>query len=409
MTPAKSQQKNRLSRRGFLKATAAVSLASTFPAFAASRERILAYIGTYTGAIGNGGNGEGIYSAELNPVTGELVNLKLAVATPSPSWIAISPSGKFLYAANELVNYHGNSGSVSSFSIDPSSGALTYINTVDSNGGAPAHLSVEAQGRFVFVANYMGGTISVLPVALDGSLKAASYIHKDEDEVGAKRAATAPTGSFAISGHESPHPHMIQPSPDGRFVLYTDLAQDRIYIQNLDPSSGKLTNAEKPYLTLPSGDGPRHFVFHPNGRWFYSIQEEASTLTFFLYEPTTGSLRQEQTVATLPPGFVGTNMTSEIAISPDGKFLYAANRLHDSISVHAIAANGRLAYVGFQSTLGDYPRHFNFSPDGSYLFCCNQRSDAITSFQINRRTGLLTPTGRYLPVGSPSCIVFHKQ
>jgi 6-phosphogluconolactonase (cycloisomerase 2 family) len=199
---------------------------------------------------------------------------------------------------------------------------------------------------------------------------------------------------------------MIQSDPSGRFVISTDLAMDRIFVWNFDQTTGKLAPHDPPGVELPTGDGPRHFVFHPNGRWFYSLQEEASTLRLFDYDAQRGTLTAKQTISSLPKGFAGTNFTSEVMISSDGKFLYAANRLHDSIAFFSIGAEGRLTFAGETWTRGDYPRSFNIDPSGNFLYSCNQRSDAITSFRVNRQTGGLTFTAQYTAIGTPAIIIF---
>jgi 6-phosphogluconolactonase len=401
-----------LSRRNFLKSTAAFALAPSAlgvaetTALTTKNGRLLAYAGTYTSAVDGGANGEGIYLFEMDARTGELSDARLAAKTPNPSWIVIHPSRRYLYAINEVTNYQGDSGSVTAFAIDPANGDLTTLNTVSSEGAGPAHMSLDAQGKYAFVANYAGGSIAVLPVRDDGSLGAAVDVHRDTGALGSRHATDAPRGSFAISGHDRPHAHMIAADPNNRFVLATDLAQDRIYVYRFNAATGKLTPAGTPFASLPSGDGPRHFVFHPNGHWFYLLEEEASTIVFFHYDPAIGSLTSQQTISALPPGFAGTNFASEIAVSPNGKFLYSANRLHDSISICAIAADGKLTRIGEASTMGDYPRHFRIHPNGNFLYVCNQRSDCITSFMIHRETGLLAFTGRYTPVGSPAILTF---
>jgi 6-phosphogluconolactonase (cycloisomerase 2 family) len=199
---------------------------------------------------------------------------------------------------------------------------------------------------------------------------------------------------------------MIHADPSGRFVLATDLGLDRIFVWRLDQQSGTLTPADVPEAALPPGDGPRHFVFHPNGRWLYSLQEEASTVVTFDYEAATGRLSPRQTVSSLPKGFAGTNFTSGIVLSPDARFVYVANRLHDSIAWLTIGADGTLTFTGEEWTRGDYPRSVEFDPSGTFLYSCNQRSDAVTSFRVNRQTGALAFTGHYTPVGAPSSIVF---
>ena len=403
-------QSSVVSRRAFAKSGSALALvfSASRSAFARTlkRERTLAYVGTDTKPVDGAANGKGIYLFEVAPNTGELLLLKLAAEATSPSWLSLSPSGRTLYAVNEVSDYGGSSGSVSAFSIDRASGDLRLLNVVSSHGAGPTHMSVDASGKYAFVANYFGGSFAVLPILPNGALGEASYVHDDQSSLGSVHAADAPPGSFAISGHDSPHAHMIQPDPSNRFVLQTDLGQDRIYIYRFEATTGTLVPANIPYVSVPSGDGPRHFVFHPNGRWMYSIQEEASTIIYFLYDGSEGSLTPQQTVSTLPHGFSGTSFGSEIMISADGRFLYAANRLHNSIAVFAIATDGKLDRIGEASTEGDYPDHFNIDPSGRFLYVCNQRSDQITSFRIDQRSGLLTFTGHYQPLGTPMCITF---
>ena len=387
-------------RREFLKESIAFAAfyAVLRPACGQGR-RTFAYVGTYTGG---GGNGKGIYLFEMNPGTGELGLIKLAAETSNPSWLCVDPSGRYLYSINE-----DQRGSVSAFAVNRANGDLHPLNVVSSEGAGPAHLSVDASGKYVFVANYGGGSIAVLPVFPTGALGASTYVHQDKDSVGPKIATTAPAGSFAFDGHNQPDAHMIQADPGNRFVLQTDLGQDRIYIFSFDPGTGKLSPLPgSPFVSLPPGDGPRHFTFHRNGRWLYSTQEEASTVAFFRFDPQTGLLHQEQTISTLPPGFKGSNFTSEILLSPDGQFLYVANRLKNTVAVFSLNDDGRLTYVGETSTMGDYPRNIAIDPGGDFLYACNHRSDDITSFRVDKKTGLLTFTGQYTSVGSPACITF---
>ncbi len=397
------------SRRNIMKAAASVVVAQVVPAGGmASRPesgRKLAYVGSYTSAVDGGANGQGIYRYEMDPRTGALSRQTLVAKTPNPSWIVIHPSRKYLYTVNEIIDQA--SGSVSAFTIEPASGDLTPLNVVSSEGRGPAHMSLDASGRFAFVANYAGGTIAVLPIAEDGRLGAAVDVHRDVGSVGARAATHAPPGSFAISGHDAPHAHMIAPDPGNRFVLAVDLGQDRIYVYRFDPGSGKLSPSEAaPLVSFPSGDGPRHFAFHPNGRWLYVLAEESSTITVCDYDAMRGALKLRQTISSLPEGFAGTNFTSEVVISPDGRFLYATNRLHDTIAICAIGGDGRLTRIGEVSTLGDYPRHCTFDPDGKFFYVCNQRSDNITCYGMNRETGLLSFTGQYTGTGSPAMLTF---
>ncbi len=405
----------RASRRRFLKSAAA--LAAAAPGLAAapsenrsSRRSVLAYVGTYSspqGPEGMPGRGEGIYLMEMDPQTGALKQRDLFRNGDNPSWLAFDPSRTHLYSANEITDYQGKkSGSVSAHTIDRTTGRLTLLNTVSSEGAGPAHLSVHPSGKFVLVANYEGGTAAVIPIGAGGELAQATQVIHDQGTVGPDHATSAPAGSFAISGHEAPHAHMIQADPAGRFVFCADLGLDRLLVYKFDSQQGRLVPHDPPSVALPPGDGPRHFVFHPNGRWFYSLQEEASTLVAFDYDDARGRLDAKQTLSSLPKGFAGTNFTSEVMISSDGKFLYAANRLHDTIAWFSIGETGALEWAGEEWTRGDYPRSFNIDPSGNFLYSCNQRADAITTFRVNQKTGALNFTGQYVPVGTPAIIIF---
>lgn len=400
-----------ISRRKVLKSSAAlVALCAATrgaPGYVAGNGKALAYVGTYSSPIdGGAGNGKGIYLFEMDLASGELTLVKLAAEARNASWLALNPSGRYLYSVNEIADFGGTSGSVSAYRVDRANGDLELLNVVSSEGAGPAHLSVDASGKYVFVANYAGGSIAVLPILPDGSLGPASFVHGDAGSIGRPAPTNAPPGSFAFSGHDKPHAHMIQAAPGNRFVVQTDLGQDRIYVYRFDAEAGKLADSELPFVSLSAGDGPRHFGFHPNGRWMYSLQEEASNVVFFLFDPMSGRLSAQQTVSTLPPHFKGSSFASEILISFDGRFLYAVNRLHNSVAVLAIGSDGRLEYLGETSTLGDYPRHIGIDPKGNFLYACNQRSDNIASFRIDRKAGLLSSTGEYAAAGSPACILF---
>ena len=397
------------SRRDFIKTAASLALGHVTSgrvlAQTVANRRVLAYVGSYTSAIDGGSNGKGIYRFEMDARTGAFTKQKLVAETPNPSWIVIHPSKKYLYSVNEIVNQE--SGSVSAFAIDPTSGDLTPLNVVSSEGRGPAHMSLDASGKYAFVANYAGGTFAVVPIVEGGRLAAAIDVHRDSDSVGARSATNSPPGSFAISGHDAPHAHMIAADPGNRYVLAVDLGQDRIYVYRFDAATGKLKLSEgTSFVSFPSGDGPRHFVFHPNGRWIYALDEESSTVAFFQYDAMQGTLALQQTISCLPAGFAGTNFTSEVVISPDGRFLYAANRLHDTIAICSIGSSGELKLAGEVSTMGDYPRHCTFDPSGKFFYVCNQRSDNITCFRALGETGLLSFTGQYAPVGTPSIVTF---
>ncbi|MDB6175672.1 MAG: pgl 1 [Chthoniobacteraceae bacterium] len=407
-----------ISRRFFLKNSAALTigalgLASMLNA-RAGEEPLIAYVGTYSSPLHNvgptqvdlpPGNGRGIHLFQVDRATGVMSPRGVYEQATSPSCLAFDSSKTHLYSANE-TDRSGDSGSISAFAIDRANGELKLLNTVSSGGAGPAYLSIHPSGRFVLVANYFGGSVAVLPILADGSLGAATDIKKDVGTVGPKKATNAPGGSFAISGHDQAHAHMIQADPSGRFVLHADLGLDQIFVWKFDQQTGVLTANEPPAISLPPGDGPRHFAFHPNGRWLYSLQEEASNIVLFDYDSTNGKLAQRETLSSLPPGFAGSSFASEIMVSTDGRFVYAGNRLHDAISIFSVGEMGALTFLGEEWTRGDYPRSFDVEPSGTFLYSCNQRADAITAFRIDRKSGGLVFTGHFTPIGNPSIIVF---
>jgi 6-phosphogluconolactonase len=415
------------SRRDLLKATAALVAAASVPqAFGHVPEAfgqpptgappgtVWLYIGTYTGAPGAGGNGEGIYLCALDLSTGELSVERLVApvvpatgttpSTASPSTIALDPTRTHLYAGNE----YGPPGAVSAYAINRLTGDLTLLNGQPAVG-APAHVSVDHAGQYLFSAEYTGGYFEAFQILVDGSLGPAVFQQQDLDHVGPKKSTNAPPGSFAISAHEGPngHPHQMEADPSNQWVLGTDAGQDRIYVWKLTPgATPPLTAAATPFVSTPPGDGPRHFAFHPNGIWVYSIQEEASTIMFWRFNPATGALLAEQLIPSVPPGFTGTDFTSEIRVSADGDFVYGANRLNDTIGVFKVGHDGQLTQVSHASTLGDYPRIFTIDPSGRFMAVGNQRADNVTTFRVNPGHGALKFTGNYTPVGSPSGMVF---
>lgn len=410
------------SRRSFLKTS--VALAGATPlmgdSLLAQPEKadrpLLAYVGTFSSPLHDvlptqvdlpPGNGHGIHLFHVNRNSGAMTPAGVHELGTSPSCLALNKSGTHLYSANETDRRgEKKEGTVSAFTIKREDGTLELLNTVRSGGAGPTYVSVHPSGRFLLVANYFGGSVAVLPLLRDGRLGDATDIKNDAGKVGPTKATNAPSGSFAFSGHDRTHAHMIASDPSGRFVLHVDLGLDKIFVWKFDDQKGVLTANKPAAVSLPAGDGPRHFHFHPNGRWFYSIQEEASTLVLFDYDAARGRLAPRQTISTLPPGFAGSNFCSEILVSSDGRFVYAGNRLHDSIGIFSIGPKGNLTYIGEEWTRGDYPRSFNFEPSGGFLYCCNQRADNITVFAVNRKTGGLKFTGHYIRVGNPSSIVF---
>ena len=283
---------------------------------------------------------------------------------------------------------------------------MKLLNTVRSGGAGPTYASIHPSGRFLLVANYFGGSAAVLPILPGGGLGDATDVKSDVGNLGPAKAANAPPGSFAFSGHDHAHAHMIRADSSGRFVLHVDLGRDQIFIWKFDEQKGVLTPNDPAAVSLPPGDGPRHFDFHPNGRWLYSVQEEGSNIVLFDYDAAKGGLASRQTISSLPGGFAGSNFCSEILVSADGHYVYAGNRLHDSIGIFSVGNNGELTFAGEEWTRGNYPRSFNFDPTGEFLYSCNQRGDNIAAFRVDRKTGGLIFTGQYTPVGNPSIIVF---
>jgi 6-phosphogluconolactonase (cycloisomerase 2 family) len=410
------------SRRSFLKASVALGGATPLlvRSLAARAEDdqppLMAYVGTFSSPLGDvlptqvdlpPGNGRGIHLFRVDRATGSMTPAGVLAMGTSPSCLVVNADATRIYSANETDRAGDDKqGTVSAFAIDRADGHLTLLNTVRSGGAGPTYVSVHPSGRFVLVANYFGGSIAVLPVRPDGRLGEATDVKQDTGTIGPTKAANAPPGSFAWSGHDRTHAHMIQADPAGRFVLHVDLGLDRIFVWKFDETLGVLTANEPPGISMVPGDGPRHFHFHPNGRWLYSIQEESSTATLFDYDPARGRLVARQTVSTLPPGFAGSNFCSEILVSADGRFVYAGNRLHDSIGIFSVGPGGDLTFVGEEWTRGNYPRSFSFDPTGRFLACCNQRGDNVAVFHVDRKTGGLSFTGHYTPVGNPSVIVF---
>lgn len=412
------------SRRSFLQATAAV--AGTALAGGGVRadpkpgdKPLVAYVGTFSSPLKDTlptqvdlppGNGKGIHIFTVNRDKGELTPAGVYESGVSPSHLVANAVGTRLYSANETdrvgKDEKKKEGTVSAFSIDRTDGSLKLLNTVRSGGAGPTYVSLHPSGKWLFVANYFGGSVAVLPILEDGKLGEPTDVKQDDGKVGPTAAKNAPKGSFAISGHDRTHAHMIQADPAGKFVLHVDLGLDKIFVWKFDAAKGTLTANDPAGVSLPPGDGPRHFAFHPEGKQLYSVQEEGSTVVRFDYDPDTGKLTERQTITTLPDGYTGSNFCSEILVSADGKFVYAGNRLHDSIAVFSIRVDGRLVYEGEEWTRGNYPRSFAFDPTGEWLYCCNQRADHVTVFQTDRKTGRLAFAGQYVPVGNPSCVAF---
>jgi 6-phosphogluconolactonase (cycloisomerase 2 family) len=395
-----------VARRTFLKtasalAGAAVTTANRLDAQGAGT--VICYVGAYTD------RGKGIHMYTQNGSDGTLTPYKILTGIVSPSSLAFHPNKKFMYAVNEISNFTGanTSGSVTSMSIDPATGDLKILNAINSGGRGPAHLSVDPSGKYVFAANYGSGQVGVLSIKSDGSLDAVVDSKQITGELGKNPAAEAPPGSFAISGHDAPHVHQTEMDPFGRFLLASDLGTDSVYVYKLDASTGLLSPVGSVKTT--NGAGPRHFHFHPNGRYVYVVTEEASTVLLMSWDPGSGGLEILQSLSTLPKGYEGTNYPSEIQTSPDGRFMYLANRLHDSISIYSLdPGNGGMKLQDIVWTRGSYPRNFEFDPNGNFLYVAHSRSDNVTSFAVNRTTGGLTFTGQFVGIGNPSKILFLR-
>lgn len=352
-----------------------------------------AWIGTYNP------NGEGLYRFTVDPQTGALDQKTLVSKLPNAAQLTVSHDGKTLYLASEVEQ-----GVVQALRIGDN-GELSALNQVASGGAGPVYLSLTPNGRHLLVANYVSGTIAVLPVKSDGSLGEATDTHQDQGEAGAAKPDAAVEGSFAISDHNGPHAHMIAADPSGKFVFSTDLGLDRIYQYRFDDRSGKLTPNDPPFINASSkGAGPRHFVFTPKGDGLWLINEEASTLTHYSLNSESGTLKEGKTISALPKGYKGTSFAAGLVLSHDGKQLYVANRLHNSIAHFTVTADGTLTHQDDVWTRGDYPRTLTLDNQGHWLYVMNQRSDNITRFRVEP-DGKLRFEPDYTPVGSPSQMV----
>ena len=368
-----------------------LSVART-PADNSKRSQYFAFIGTYTAKT----DSKGIYSFHFDSSTGRLTSLALAAATQDPSFLTVASNDKYLYAVNELSEFNGKkSGAVTSYSLDPKSGKLVQLNQVPSGGADPCYVSFDQTGKYLLVANYTGGSVSTFPVAPTGRIGPAS-------------AFVQHTGSGPNKERqEGPHAHYIASSAHNRFVFVVDLGLDEVVIYRFDSATGSLTPNDPPFAKLAPGAGPRHLVFHPNGKFAYVLSEVNSTVTAFAYDSQSGSFSTLQTLSTIPKDFTAHNDTAEIVVHPSGKFLYASNRGRDSIAEFTIdPARGTLTLAGDFSTQGKTPRNFELDPTGKFLLAANQESNNIVVFRIDRSTGALTATGEVAQVPAPVDIVF---
>jgi 6-phosphogluconolactonase (cycloisomerase 2 family) len=406
--------KSRITRRDLLRATSLLVAQAAFPKgsraaagpapSAALQTYNYAYVGTYTP------NGGGIYLFRIDPVTAALTQLQVIDDIRNPTWLAVNPAKDRLYAVSEIDNFQGTrNGAVVSYAIDGDSLQLKRLGAVSSGGITPAHVSVHPSGKFVFVGNYGGGNVAVFPVGPDGALGEATDVRPSVGPRHHVRAANDPPGQFAVSDHDGPHIHMVAADPSGQFVIANDAGLDLTLVWRFDAAAGRLLPAEVPVISAPPASAPRHFIFHPSGRFFYNLYEHDAKVAVYDYDAARGGLKFKQVVSSLPPKFEGSNLSSEIVITADGRFLYVSNRLHNAVAIFAVADDGQLHNVSETWVHADSPRSLCIDPSGAFLYSCNQRGDSITAFHLNSATGALTFTGRFEAVGSPAVMTILKR
>jgi 6-phosphogluconolactonase len=356
----------------------------------AGASKLWVYVGTYTDK-----DSKGIYRFDMDPETGKLSNRVLAAETKNPSFLAIHPNRQFLYAVGEVSDVGGKKGGgVSAFAIDAKKGDLKALNQQSSVGEGPCHLVVDKEGKCVLAANYGGGSAVVLPIEKDGSLGEHSDFHQHKGH------------SVNKDRQEGPHAHSINLDPANRFAFVADLGLDAVFIYRLNPDC-KLTANDPASAAVSPGSGPRHFAFHPTGKFAYVINELFNTITAFRYDADKGSLTKTQTISTLPKDFTGTSYTAEVVVHPSGKFVYGSNRGHNSIAVFSVnAETGELTAVGHQAEGIKTPRNFNIDPSGKFCLVANQDGNSIVVFAVDKETGALKSTGITAEVPIPVCVKF---
>jgi 6-phosphogluconolactonase len=367
-----------------------LALAALLFTVVCARADYFVYFGTYTGA-----KSKGIYVSRMND-EGKLSAPELAAETANPTYLALHPNDKFLYAVGEVSKFGGKkAGAVSAFAIDAKTGKLTALNQQSSGGDGPCHLALDEKGRCVVVANYGGGSVEALPVKKDGSLgEPGTFIQHEGTSVNKSR-------------QQAPHGHCILVDPSQKFALACDLGLDKVLIYKLDAARAKLTANDPAFGTVAPGSGPRHLAFHPNGKFAYVINEMSCTMTAFRWDGKRGELKEIQTISTLPGEVQRGYSTAEVYVHPNGKFVYGSNRGHDTIVVFACdEKSGKLSLVEHQPTQGKTPRHFGIDPKGKFLLAENQDSSTVIVFRIDENSGKLRPTGDKIEVGAPVSAVF---
>ena len=357
----------------------------------ASKNGYIVFVGTYTK-----GDSKGIYGFRFD-AAGKSTPLGLLAATENPSFLTLDSGGHFLYAVNESPAYKGaKGGGVTAFAVDHASGKLTELNEVSSRGADPCYISLDKTGKYVLVANYTGGNVAVFPIEKDGKLgEASAFVQHAGKGANAER-------------QEGPHAHWIETTADNRFAIVVDLGLDKLMVYKFDAAKGTLTANDPAFAKVEDGQGPRHVAFHPNGKFVYALNEVGSTITGFSYDAAKGSFAPlGQMISTLPKGFSAENTTAEIHVHPNGKFLFASNRGHDSIVAYSIdQSSGKLTLIDYFPTQGKNPRDFDIDPSGKFLFAANEDSANVVIFKIDEKTGRLTPTGETLKVPFPVCLKF---
>lgn len=351
------------------------------------------YLGTYTGS-----GSQGIYTAKFDTATGAISGVELAGELKNPSFLAIHPSRQYLYAVSEVADANGKpTGAVAALAIDDKTGKLTLLNTQSSGGAGPCHVNLDRAGKTAVVANYGGGSVASYAIGDDGKLAPAASVMQHRGS------------STDKSRQEGPHAHSVYVDASSRWVLSADLGLDKVLIYGLNPQTSQLSEHKPGYAKVAPGAGPRHFAFHPNGKYGYVINELGNTVTVFAWDAEKGTLTEIQTIDTLPVDFTGKSYTAEVVVHPSGKFLYGSNRGHNSLAVFRVdEATGKLTLLGQQPTKGDHPRNFNIDPTGRWILCGNANTDNIVTFRIDQTTGHLTDTGLELKLSKPVCVKFTE-
>jgi 6-phosphogluconolactonase len=352
-------------------------------------KRQTVYVGTYTGK-----GSKGLYHCLFDPATGVLGDPIVAAELANPTFLTLSPNGRFLYAVSELRDASGRHGGfVNAFAVAPDTGQLTLLNKEPSQGAGPCHVCMDDMGRFAFVANYASGSAAMLPVRPDGTLGEASSVVQHAGK------------SVVSDRQEGPHAHSVTLSPDNRFALVADLGMDRVMVYRVDYTAGRLIANDPPFAMVKPGAGPRHMTFHPNGRFAYLINELDNTMVALDWDAERGSLTELQALPTLPSDFRGTSYCADVHVHPSGRFLYGSNRGHDSIVIFRIdETSGRLSLVGWEPTQGKWPRNFAIDFAGEWLLAANQDGNNIVVFRIDGKSGRLSPTGHTVSVSMPVCV-----